>query len=149
MSLALIGVNLEYFFFTLENIQPFLKILLWRKSEKLLKLEVHCFVIFIKMKYLEFLLFLHQKKFFCFILVPLNIPSQKQKEKQKQKLLQKASQNCPSVKNVFERNEPSTSCHTDTQSADLQNDAQHSSEFIQLEETCNYNYPDNVPKKSV
>ena len=90
-----------------------------------------------------------KKIFFCFILVPLNIPSQKQKEKQKQKLLQKASQNCLLVKNVFERNEPSTSCHTDTQSADLQNDAQHSSEFIQLEETSNYNYPDNVPKKSV
>ena len=101
------------------------------------------------MKYLEFLLFLHQKKFFLLYISTSQYPIAKTKRKAETKTLQKASQNCLLVKNVFERNEPSTSCHTDTQSADLQNDAQHSSEFIQLEETSNYNYPDNVPKKSV
>ena len=52
----------------------------------------------------------------------INMPSQKRKEKQKQKLLQKASQNCVSIKAIFERNEPSTSSHTDTHSPSLQND---------------------------
>ena len=47
--------------------------------------------------------------------------SQKRKEKQKQKLLQKASQNCLSIKAIFERNEPYTTSHTDTHSLDLQN----------------------------
>ena len=50
--------------------------------------------------------------------------SQKRKEKQKQKLLQKASQNCLSIKIIFERNEPSASSHTDTHSPDLRNDLQ-------------------------
>ena len=83
--------------------------------------------------------------FFCFILVPLNVPSQKRKEKQKQKLLQKASRKCLSIKAIFERNEPSTSSHTDTHSRDLQNDLQVSHEIIQPEETSNYDHSDNEP----
>ena len=42
------------------------------------------------------------------------MPSQKHKKKQKQKLLQNTKQNCLSIKTIFERNEPSTSSHTDT-----------------------------------
>ena len=78
------------------------------------------------------------------------MPSQKQKEKQKQKqkLLQKASQNFLSVKNVFERNELSTRSHTDIQSADLQNDIQLSPEIIQTEETSKYDHLDNVPNEN-
>ena len=49
------------------------------------------------------------------------MPSQRRKEKQTQKLLQKGSQNCLSIKAIFEKNEPSTSSHTDTHSPDLQN----------------------------
>ena len=90
VSLSLIGVNLEYFFFTLENIQPFLKILLWRKSEKLLKLEVHCFVIFIKMKYLESLLFLHQKKIFLLYISTSQYPIAKTKRKAETKTFAKS-----------------------------------------------------------
>ena len=52
------------------------------------------------------------------------MPSQKRKEKEKQKLLQKASQNCLSIKAIFERNKPTTSSHTITHSRDLQNDLQ-------------------------
>ena len=44
----------------------------------------------------------------------------KKKKKQKQKLLQKASQNCLSIKAIFQRNEPSTSSHTNTNSPDSQ-----------------------------
>ena len=76
------------------------------------------------------------------------MPSQKRKEKQKQKLLQKASQNCLSIKAIFERNEPSASSHTDTHSPDLRNDSQVSPEIIQPEETSNYNHPDNVPNEN-
>ena len=75
------------------------------------------------------------------------MPSQEHKEEQ-QKLLQKASQNCLSLKTIFDRNEPSTNSHTDTHSPDLQNDWPVSPEIIQPEETSNYNYPDNVPKQS-
>ena len=60
------------------------------------------------------------------------MPSQKRKEKEKQKLLQKASQNCLSIKAIFERNEPTTSSHTIPHSPDLQNDLQVSPEIIQL-----------------
>ena len=42
------------------------------------------------------------------------MPSQKHTKKQKQKLLQNTKQNCLSIKTIFERNEPSTSSHTDT-----------------------------------
>ena len=66
---------LKYFYFALKigfcNTQPFFKILFWRKLVKLLKLGVHCFAIFTKIKYLEFsllfvllvlqVLFLYQK----------------------------------------------------------------------------------------
>ena len=66
---------LKYFYFALKigfcNTQPFFKILFWRKLVKLLKLRVHCFAIFTKIKYLEFsllfvllvlqVLFLYQK----------------------------------------------------------------------------------------
>ena len=49
---------LKYFYFALKigfcNTQPFFKILFWRKLVKLLKLGVHCFAIFTKIKYLEF-----------------------------------------------------------------------------------------------
>ena len=78
------------------------------------------------------------------MLVALNMSSQKRKEKQKQKLLQKASQNHLSIKTIFERNEPSTSFHTDTRSADLQNNLQVSLETIQPEKASNYDHPDNV-----
>ena len=47
------------------------------------------------------------------------MPSQKCKEQQKHKLLQIASQGCLSIKAIFERNELSTSSHTNTQSPDL------------------------------
>ena len=60
------------------------------------------------------------------------MPSQKRKEKQKQKLLQKASQNCFSVKAIFERDEPSSSSHTDIHSPDLQNDLQVSLKLSNL-----------------
>ena len=76
------------------------------------------------------------------------MPSQKRKEKQKQKLLQKASQNCLSIKTIFERNEPSTSSHTDTHSPDLRNDLQVSHEIIQPEETSYYDHPDNEPNEN-
>ena len=76
------------------------------------------------------------------------MPTQKRKEKQKQKLLQKASQNCLSIKTVFERNEPSTSSHRDTHSPDLRNDLQVSHEIIQPEETSNYDHPDNEPNEN-
>ena len=85
--------------------------------------------------------------FFYFILVPLNMPSEKGKEK-KQKLLQEASQNCLLVKSVFERNEPSTTFHADTDSPDLRNDLWVSHEFTQPEETSNYDHPDNEPYKN-
>ena len=65
------------------------------------------------------------------------MPSQERKEKQKQKLLQKASLNFLSINAIFERNEPSTSFHTDTHSLDLQNDLQLSPEIIPLEEASN------------
>ena len=55
---TLIGGNVKYFHFALKNsfhnIQPFLKILFQRKPMNLLKLGMHCFVIFTKIKYLEF-----------------------------------------------------------------------------------------------
>ena len=86
--------------------------------------------------------------FFCFILVPLDMPSQKRKEKQKQKLLQKASQNWLSIKAIFKRNEPSTSSHTDTHLPDLQNDSQVSHEIILPEETSNYDHTDNEPNEN-
>ena len=86
--------------------------------------------------------------FCCFILVPLNIPSQNRKTKEKQKLLQKASQNCLSIKAIFERNEPATSSHTITHSPYLQNDLQVSPEIIQPEETPNYDHHDNIPNEN-
>ena len=58
------------------------------------------------------------------------------------------SQNCLSVKIVFERNEPSTSFPTNTCSVDLRNDLQVSSEIIQPEETSNYDHPDNLPNEN-
>ena len=76
------------------------------------------------------------------------MPLEKRKEKQKQKLLQEASQNCLSVKSIFERKEPSTTFHVDTDSPDLQNDLWVSHEFTQPEETSNYNHPDNEPNKN-
>ena len=93
---------------TASDIELFLKILFRRKSIKMLKLERPLFFNFYK-KYLEFsLLFVllifasiisvSKKLFYCFILVSLNMTSQKHKEKQKQKLLQKASQNCLAIK---------------------------------------------------
>ena len=78
-----------------------------------------------------------------FILVPLNMTSQKRKEKEKQELLQKDNF-CLSIKAIFERNEPTTSSHTITHSPDLQNDLQVSPEIIQPEETSNYDHHDNV-----
>ena len=60
------------------------------------------------------------------------MPSQKRKKKQKQKLLQKASPDCLSVKAIFERNEPSTSSHTDTHSTDLQSNLQVSLKLSNL-----------------
>ena len=86
--------------------------------------------------------------FFCFILVPLNIPSQKRKEKEKQKLLQKASQIFLSIKAIFERNEPTTSSHTITHSSDLQNNLRVLPEIIQPEDTSNYDHNDNVPNEN-
>ena len=76
------------------------------------------------------------------------MPSQKRKERQKQNLLQKASRNCLSIKAIFERNETSTSSHTNTHSSDLQNDLQVSPEIIQFEERYNYGHPDNVPNEN-
>ena len=73
---------------------------------------------------------------------------EKRKEKEKQKLLQKASQNCLSIKVTFERNEPTTSSHKITHSPDLHNDLQVSSEIIQPEETSNNNHHDNVPNEN-
>ena len=73
------------------------------------------------------------------------MPSQKCKEKEKHKLLQKASQNCLSIKAIFDRNEPSTSSHMITRSPDLQNNLQVSPEIIQPEETSNYNHHGNIP----
>ena len=58
--------------------------------------------------------------------------------------MQKASQNCLSIKAIFERNEPSTSSHTDRHSPDLENDSQVSPEIIKLERTSNYDHHDNV-----
>ena len=71
------------------------------------------------------------------------MPSQKRKEKEKQKLLQKASQNCLSIKAIFERNEPTTSFHMITHSPDLENDLQVSPEI-----TSNYYNHDNVPNEN-
>ena len=76
------------------------------------------------------------------------MPTQKRNEKQKQKLLQLSSQNCLSIKATFERNQSSTSSHTDTHSPDLQNDLQVSPETIQLEETSNYDCAVNVPNEN-
>ena len=67
--------------------------------------------------------------------------SQRRKEKQKQKMFL-------SIEAIFERNEPSTSSHTDTHSPDLQNDLQISPEIIQLKETSNYDQPDNVTNEN-
>ena len=67
------------------------------------------------------------------------MPSQKRKEKQK--LLQKANENCLSIKTIFERNESSTSSHTDTHPPDFRNDLHVSYEIIQPEETSNYDHP--------
>ena len=83
-------------------------------------------------------------KFYFFALYKYLLTSQKRKVKQKKKLLQKASQNCLSIKAIFERNEPSTSSHTDRHSPDLENDSQISPEIIQLERTSNYDHHDNV-----
>ena len=58
--------------------------------------------------------------------------------------IQKASQNCLSIKAIFERNEPTTSSRTITHSPDLQNDLQVSPEIIQPEELPNYHHHDNV-----
>ena len=63
-------------------------------------------------------------------------------------MLLKASQNCLWIKTVLERNEPSISSHTNTQSADLQKDLQVSLEVIQYEETSNYYHPENVPNEN-
>ena len=77
------------------------------------------------------------------------MPSQKRKEKEKQKLLQKAkiqmpkSQNCLSIKAIFERNEPTTSFRMNTHSPDLENDLQVSPEI-----TSNYDNHDNVPNEN-
>ena len=62
--------------------------------------------------------------------------------------MQKASQNCLSIKAIFERNEPTTSSHTITHSPDLQNDLQVSPEIIQPEETSNYDHHNNVPNEN-
>ena len=51
-------------------------------------------------------------------------------------------------KAIFERNEPSTSFHTDTHSPDLQNDLQVSPETIQPEETSDYDHPDSIPNEN-
>ena len=75
------------------------------------------------------------------------MPSQEH-NKEEQKLLQKASQNCLSIKTIFDRNEPSTNSHTDTHSPDLRNDLLVSPEIIQPEETSNYNHPDSIPNES-
>ena len=88
------------------------------------------------------------EKFIFLLFIPLNMSSQKHKGKQKQKLLQKASRNYLSIKAIFERNEPSTSSHTDTHSLDLQSDWQVSPEIIQPEETSNHNHPNNVPNEN-
>ena len=61
--------------------------------------------------------------------------------------MQKTSQNCLSIKAILDRNEPSTSSHTDTHSPDLQNDLQVSPEIIQPEETSNYDHLDNEPNE--
>ena len=58
------------------------------------------------------------------------------------------SQNCLSIKAIFERNETSTSSHTDTYSPDLQNDLQVSPEIIQPKETFNYDHRDNEPNEN-
>ena len=76
------------------------------------------------------------------------MPLQKHKEKQKQKLVHKASQNCLSIKAIFERNEPSASSHMDIHSPDLQNDLHVSPEIIQPEETSNYDHPGNEPNEN-
>ena len=76
------------------------------------------------------------------------MPSQKCKGYQKQKLLQKTSQSCLSIKTIFERNEPSSSSHTETHSPDLRNDLQVSHEIIQPEETSNYDHSDNKPNEN-
>ena len=52
-----------------------------------------------------------------------------------------------SIKAIFERNEPTTSCHTITHSPDLQNDLQVSPEIIQPEETFNCDHHDNIPNE--
>ena len=71
------------------------------------------------------------------------MPSQKRKGKEKQKLLQKASQNCLSIKAIFERNEPTTSFRMNTHSPDLENDLQVSPEI-----TSNCDNHDNVPNEN-
>ena len=83
-------------------------------------------------------------KILLFALYKYLLISQNRKEKQKKKLLQKASQDCLSIKAIFERNEPSTSSHTDRHSPDLENDSQVSPEIIQLERTSNYDHHDNL-----
>ena len=54
VQLSLIAVNVKYFYFAFRNsfcnIQPILKILFWRKSIKLLKLEAPLFCLFYKIK---------------------------------------------------------------------------------------------------
>ena len=42
----------------------------------------------------------------------------------------------------------STSSHSITQSANLQNDLQVSPKIIQLEETSNYGHPDSIPNEN-
>ena len=53
-----------------------------------------------------------------------------------------------SIEAIFERNEPSTSSHTDTQSPDLQNDLHVSHEINQPEETSIYDHPYNDPSEN-
>ena len=68
---------------------------------------------------------------------------EKRKEKEKQKLLQKASQNCLSIKAIFERNEPTTSSHMITHSPDLENNLQVSPEI-----TSSHDNHDNLPNEN-
>ena len=68
---------------------------------------------------------------------------EKRKENEKQKLLQKPSQNCLSVKAIFERNEPTTSSHMITHSPDLENNLQVSPEI-----TSSHDNHDNLPNEN-
>ena len=69
----------------------------------------------------------------------------KTKRKSETKTATKSESNCLWIKTIFEKNEPSTSPHTNTQSA---KSTVISLEIIQSEETSNYYHPNNLPNEN-